>query len=224
MTGSRTPPSCPWCANPPALGGWQVAEKFLPWVPVPHLCHSSQGEGAGKSRVALPAPDQASTQQSLIALFFVSAAQQLAQPPPGRATALGAVQPPQPGGWWALGSRNDLGILCNAGSGSWAIRENRQVLVHLPGNARPEGRWAQQRPGSSCCSALADTSGHSLCRAVLPAAPFPVFEPATSFRDGNTHQPFWSEQFGRAWPGAEWSVCSVPLVLTKPSTRGPIIT
>lgn len=92
VTGSRTPPSSPWRANPGALGGWQLAEKLLPWLSVPHPCHSSRGAGAGEFRVALPAPGQASVQPSAVVLFFVSAAQQLAEVRPGRVNALGAVQ------------------------------------------------------------------------------------------------------------------------------------
>ena len=96
-------PSWPQCANPSALGGWRVAEKFPPRPSVPHLCHSSSGEGEGMFRAALPAPDQASVQPSRMALFFVSAARQLALPPPGGVTTLGLFSPLSQGEHQGLG-------------------------------------------------------------------------------------------------------------------------
>lgn len=119
----------------------------------------------------LPAPDQASTQPSLMALFFVCAAQQLALPPPGGVTALGATQSPEPGEVLGPGSRNDLGILLDPGSGSWAIRaclgtrNDPSTYWAMPGQREGGSDRGQTESGRS--SAPADPSGHSWCKTLF---------------------------------------------------------
>lgn len=69
--------------------------------------------------VALPAADLASAGPSPVALFLVSPAQWLAQPPPGRMTA--------PGGWWGpIQECTDLEIVLGSGSGAWPRSGSRR--------------------------------------------------------------------------------------------------
>ena len=135
---SGAPLSRPWCANPRALGGARVAEKFPRWSSVPISAILPEGRaGAGTFRAALPAPDQASTQPSPVALSFVSTAQHLAQPSPGGVTALGD------SGAWAQE--------CPAWELHWALlaaarlrsgRRGRKPPLQSRGKARSRGSTA----------------------------------------------------------------------------------
>lgn len=143
----------------PQSSGWGAGGREVPAVAFcpPSVSFSLWGGSGGlQSRFA---PNQASTKPSLTALFFVSAAQQLAQPAPGGGTALGAVQSPEPGGWWQPESGSDSGILLDSGSGSWAV-----------GRCQATGKVALTGTRKQPLLSLADASGHSRCKTLLSAA------------------------------------------------------
>lgn len=152
----------------------------------------------GEFRVAVLAAGWASVQPGLVVLFFVSNTQQLAQPPPGRVTALGAVQPPEPGGQWGPGSRSGLTwkrcLTLAAMAGPRSGRAGGPCLGtgNHPSSRRevpgPEGRWARQQLESGPCSAPAGSqlpgrSQHTL----LSAASSPGFQACRQPQQDNAH-------------------------------------
>lgn len=184
-------PSGPQCASPVLWvgGGWQ---RVPAWRSGPHRVILPEGR-EGTLGVALPAPGQASMQPRLMALFFVSDAQQLAQPPPGRVTAPGLFSPRSQGDGGGLGPGMtwEFCLTLAVAAGPSGPAQELETTPPLAGQCQARGRvgrtGTRKQPPLCPRGPLRPQLEHDTpfcCHRLGPRS-----RPATSFRVGNAHSP-----------------------------------
>lgn len=193
---SGAPLSRPWCANPRALGGARE-DPLHPPAFCSQQCHPPRGAGGSGDVQGCFAGSRPGIRTARPrCLSFVSTAQRLAQPLPGRVTALG-----DSGAWVQE---------CPAWELCWALL----AVGRLRSGRRQEtppavaGKGQVQRDHGSALAAPQPTAWARHSRLQLrPQAP-------TSLRDEKAHHPPVRVYLGLG-EGPKPSVCRVPCILTK---------